>query len=233
MPQLAAQVGVFTARQIVSLAERKAGNPGLQLVPGGSETLAAPAYLELQSILDQLALTQTFTFKREAIDFYITGRNNSLPSNFWRVGFSDPCWIVNVNDSRRERFFLLDAQEFHSRFQDGSIGTPVIGYINRTTGDITVEPAPDSTYVLELHYYPWQPALATVDDIPWFPFSQYLVQALLAELYLHQDDTRWQIAEQNRMRLMKEIKSSMGDDRDRASSQLTLDPQFYRPPVEL
>lgn len=233
MPQLDVFSNVFTARQIVGLAEHRANFPGKNLDTSGTETLDAPAYLELQSLLDQLATINTFTFTRTAIDFYITGRNNTLPSNFWRVGFADPCWIVNSDNTQRNRFYLLDAQDFHSRFQDGATGTPQIGYINRNTGDITVDPAPDKTFILELHYYPWQPALSDVDARPWFPYTQYLVNALLCDLYLSQDDQRWQIADTNRQRLMKEIKGSMGDDRDRASSNLELDVRFYRPPVEL
>lgn len=233
MPQLDAIANVRTAQEIVAIAEAKANYPGKHLNASGDEALDAPAYRELQSILDQLALTQTFTFTRSALDFYITGRNNTLPSNFWRVGFSDPCWIVNVDGTQRNRFFLLDAQDFHTRFQDGATGTPQYGYINRNTGDLTVDPAPDREFILELHFYPWQPTLESVEARPWFPFTQYLVHSLLCEIYLSQDDTRMQVSQMERARLMKEIKGSLGDDRDRASNTLQLDPIWYRNPVEL
>ncbi len=244
MPDLDVFANVFTAKQIVTLAERLANNPGLNLTPNGVEPgttsyivnpmVDAPAYAFLQSHLDHLAVTQNFTFKRTAIDFYITGRANSLPSNFWRVGFADPCWIVaQGGQNDRTRFYLLDADEFHTRFQDGIVGRPLIGYINRDSGDLLVDPAPEQTYILELHYYPWQPALATVNDRPWLPHTRYLVNSLLCDLYLNSDEQRWQIADRERTTLMKQIKGSMGDDKDRASATIQLSPQFYSPPMEL
>jgi hypothetical protein len=243
--QLDAFSNVLTAKQIIALAERKANNPGLNLTPNGFEPgtvdyttnplVDSPAYAGLQSLLDQLALTQIFTFKRTAIDFAIEGRATSLPSNYWRVGFADPCWMVSDSaEADRTQFRLLDAQDFHSRFQDGIVGRPLWGYINRDSGDLLVDPAPDQRYILELHYYPWQPALGTVDDRPWFPFTQYLVNALLRDTYfVIQSDDRWQIANAECTRLMKEIKGSMGDDKDRASASIQLNPSIYPMPIEI
>lgn len=241
---LDASAGSLTARQIVMLAERKANNPGLHLTTNGVEPgttdyttnpiLDAPAYAYLQILLDQLALTQTFTFTRTALDFNITGRHNDLPPSYWRVGFADPCWLVSDGaENDRTKFFLLDAEQFHNRFQDGIAGRPQWGYINRATGVITVDPEPDAAYILELHFYPWQPALAAITERPWFPHSQYLVNALLCDLYLTTDDQRWQIANSERSTLMKQIKGSMGDSTDRASKILQLDPAMYPTPVEL
>jgi hypothetical protein len=184
-------------------------------------------------ILDHLATTQTFTFERTALDTTINARNNPLPPNYWRVGFSDPGYLVDQVSNQRTPFYFLDAHEFHRRFQDGIVGRPYLGYINRNTGNITVDPEPDAEYTLELHYYPWEPALADKDAQPWLPYSQYLVNALLCDLYLHQDDTRWQQAAAERTRLMKEIKGAMGDDKDRASAKLELDPAMFPMPVEL
>lgn len=233
--------GVFTAQQIVGMAERRANNPGLYLqASDGLEGIAAPAYLELQSILDTLALTETFTFTRTALDIPITGRINELPTvnngsatGYWRIGFSDPCWIVpNDNSNGRTRFHLLDAEQFHTRFEDGATGTPQIGYINRSNGTLIVDPAPNQSFTLELHFYPWQIPLSAISDRPWFPYTEYLVEALLCKLYLAQDDQRFQAAMLNRDGLMRKIKRSLGDDRDRASAILQLDPTFYRTPIQ-
>lgn len=234
---------VLTAKQIVTLAERLCNNPGLHLTPSGIEPdgtpdnllVDAPAYATLQIILDQLALTQTFTFTRTALDVTIASRHNDLPPNFWRVGFADPAFIYSNTPAvyDRQQFFLLDAQAFHRRFQDGQIGRPEVGYINRESGVLTVDPAPDQLYTIELHYYPWQPALADVDSIPWFPSSKYLLNDLLCTLYLHDSDQRYAIADKERKELMKQVKGSMGDSTDRASLQVELDPSFYHRPIEL
>jgi hypothetical protein len=245
---------VFTAKQIVTLAERRVNNPGLHLTPSGLEPgggtgdyatypmVDAPGYAELQMILDELALVKNFTFTRTAVDFNITARINDLPTlnngssvGYWRIGFSDPAWLVsttsNVND--RSRITFLDAEQFHSRFEDGITGRPEIAYINRSNGTIIVDPAPDGPYIMEVHCYPWQAALATIDSRPWFPNSAYLVEALVEKLAFHQDDMRRQEAAQNKMMMMKRLVSSLGDERDHASTKIELDPTYYSTPMEL
>lgn len=245
MSTLDALNSVFTAKQIVTLAERIANHPGLHLTSNGVEPgtgsystnpLAdAPAYAALQMILDELALTQTFTFTRTAYNMEIAARHNNLPTNFWRVGFADPCFLFSdtANALDRSQFYLLDAQQFHRRFQDGVTGRPEVGFINRDTGVLTVDPAPDATYTLELHYYPWQPALATVTDYPWFPSARYLMNELLCTLYLRDSDPRWATADAERKDIMRKIKHSMGDSTDRASLSVDLDPTLYHRPIEL
>lgn len=233
--------GVQTARQIVATAEGLANYPGKNLTANGNEgsdssgdaPFTALAYVILQNHLDHLALTQNFTFTRTALDIDISARNNNLPTinngasiGYWRVGFSDPAYIVD-SAGNRSPFYLLDVKQFHDRFQDGIIGTPMYGFVNRAAGTITVDPAPDNAgYTLELHFYPWQPGLADVDARPWFPYSEYLVQALLYYLYYQDDDTRRADAQANMQRMMKEIKGSTGDERDRPGT-LELDPMFH------
>jgi hypothetical protein len=205
--------------------------------------LDAPAYAELQMILDQLALVENFTFTRQAIDFYINARINSLPTwnngavpvGYWRIGFSDPAWLMSVNDPAldRSRIAFLDAEQFHARFHDGETGRPTVAYINRSNGTILVDPAPDQLYVMEIHCYPWQAALVDPTTRPWFPYSEYLVEALLTKLYLALDDSRRQDSAALQAAIMKRIKQSLGDERDHASASLTLDPVFYRRPIEL
>lgn len=238
--------GVQTARQIVATAEGLANYPGKNLTANGNEgsdssptpgdaPFTALAYVILQNHLDHLALTQNFTFTRTALDIDITARNNNLPTinngasiGYWRVGFSDPAYIVSNDNTQRSPFYMLDVKQFHDRFQDGIIGTPQFGYINRAEGTITVDPAPDQVYTLELHFYPWQPGLADVDARPWFPYSEYLVQALLYYLYYQDDDSRRQDAKQNMMEMMKQIKGGTGDERDRPG-RLDLDPTVHNP----
>lgn len=233
--------GGLTCKQIVTLAERKANNPGLHLTPAGVEPatagtiLDAPAYACLQIILDNLALTKTFTFTRTALNFSITSLHNDLPPSFWRVGFADPVWLSAVASTTdtRDRLYLLDAQEFHQYQQDGEVGRPRFGYINRQLGVLTVHPAPDQAYLAELHYYPHQVSIADIDDYPWFPYSQWLVNKLLCDLYVTQDDSRYAIADKENKEIMKQISNSMGDERDRASAQLALDSRVYSQPMEL
>ena len=242
---LNAFAGGLTCKQIVTLAERKANNPGLHLTSNGVEPgttsyvanpiLDAPAYACLQIILDELALVKTFTFTRTALNFSVVSLHNDLPASFWRVAFSDPVWLSTAADAAttRERFYLLDSQEFHARQDDGVVGRPRFGYINRQLGVLTVNPEPDQAYIAELHYYPYQVAIADIDDYPWFPYSTWLVNKVLCDLYVTQDDTRYQIADKENKEIMKRISNSMGDERDRASAQLELDSRVYSRPFEI
>lgn len=235
--------GVQTAQEIVRTAEQLSNYPGKNFTALGNEgsdssgnaPFTALSYVVLQNHLDHLALTQNFTFTRTALDIDISARNNSLPTinngatlGYWRVGFSDPAYIVSQN-GQRSPFYLLDVKQFHDRFQDGIIGTPLYGYINRANGTITVDPAPDNAgYQLELHFYPWQPGLADIGSRPWFPYSEYLVQALLYYVYTANDESRRADAAQKMAVMLKEIKGSTGDERDRPG-QLTLDPTVHTP----
>ena len=226
------------------MCERRASNPGLHLTAAGADPVTysammeTPAYAGMQMILDHLSSVKTFTFTRKALDIYITARNNELPTDYWRIGFSDPGFIYPT-EGDRSQFIFLDAQQFHQRYQEGPTGVPRVGYVNRNNeatvgGSLTVDPPPDRPYILELHYYPYQARLVDVDTKPWFPFTQYLVNALLRDTYyVSEDDQRWAQADAMCTRLMKEISSSIGDDRDRASMSVTLDPTVYSPPIEL
>ncbi len=238
--------GQMSARQIVATAERLANNPGHHLNENGDEGSStgpgeapfnALAYQMLQNHLDFLATTETFTFTRTALNINITALINDLPTinngasiGYWRIGFSDPAWIIGP-DGGRDRFTFLDAEQYHSMYEDGITGQPLYGYVNRAAGTLAVFPPPDAEYNLELHFYPWQPGLLDIDAKPWFPYSEYLVQALLYNLYFVQDDTRRMDAQQNMAMMMRKIKGSMGDERDRASMTLQLDPLVYHRPM--
>jgi hypothetical protein len=226
----------YTAQQIVRMAEAKAGNPGKHLNANGNEgsdtgnfPFDAIAYMELQSILDELAMVYTWPFARTALNFYVAAQQNDLPANFWRVGFADPCWLIDPDSGERWRLRLLDAEQYHARL----IGNPTAArpdtlYISKKNGTASIEASPDKTYVAELHYYPWQPSLASITAQPWFPYHRYLVHALLCELYLLQDDSRWQQSNSEREAIMHRITQAQGDARDKASMKLELDPGVYR-----
>src|SRR5882724_8104782 len=98
---LSAFDGVLTAAQIVAAARRRAGSPDLQLDPtSGLEVLTAPAYVELQMLLDHLALAWDWPFARIARSIPLLSRTVTLPTEFWRVSINDSMWVVDCNGDR-------------------------------------------------------------------------------------------------------------------------------------
>jgi hypothetical protein len=225
---LSAFSGVRTAQEIVSRAERLSGSPGLNLDPtSGAEVLTAFAYVSLQDILDHQNLTKDFGWNAETLNFQVSSRLTTLPTNFWRIQFADPIWVIGPDGSRNP-FALLDAPTFYARVTPTVAGTamPRMGYIDHSTGVLTVNVAPDKAYIVEFHHMPWEPALASIAAKPWFPYSQYLTFALTAELAEHEDDDRAQLYEQKASALLHDIRH--GDPARAVSSTVPYDSRYYR-----
>lgn len=226
---LDAFAGVLTAKGIVDLARRRVGNPDLHLDLNGEETVEAPAYKELQILLDHLATAWDWPFSRTVCTFTVSGRSTDMPTHFWRIGFQDPFYIID-SDGGRSRLVLVGQDTFHDTVTDGT-GRPERGYVLLDSGaaKLIVEPAPDASYTAEVHYYPWQCALVDTSDKPWFPYSAYLVSALAVRIAIGQDDSRVQEEAALATSMMKEIRQNISDGATRGLV-IPLSRQFYRTP---
>jgi len=235
--------GVFTCQQIVEMARRRVGSPDLHLTSSGSvpasaaDVQATPAYQELQVLLDHLAMAYDWPFARVALNINITGRTQALPTAYWRPSFSDPLFLID-QDGGRSQLQLTGEDIFYANLTTHSQGRPErfcihkIGQDDSVSGILVVDPAPDKTYLAEIHYQPWQAAITAITDKPWFPWSEYLVSALATKLALYQDDRRGSMEAQLAAKLMREIRHSISDQGQR-SATLRLNPQIYRTPLNL
>ena len=231
--------GVMTVRQILAQADRLGGNPRHYVGTTGQDyEVDSISGVALQSILDDLAMTGTWSFNRTASTFQISSQITTLPGTFWRIGASRPAYLIDPDSGARTPLDLYDLQTFHDHFGEEGYptGLPTRGYIKKDNGTLIVEPAPDKVYTAELHYYPWEPALTssgspaifTADAKPWFPNSRYLIFALLGDVYLSQDDTRWQQAEAKAVKHLSDVKKATADKNDKGTAVVELDTRFYR-----
>lgn len=226
----------LTAKQVVTVARRRAGNADLHLDANGNETLDAPAYIQLQLLLDHLALSWDWPFTRIICEMPITARSQPVPTSLLRISFSDPFFITEPGTGIRTPLRLCSEEEFFKILQFSPeialVSLPQRGFLQKSTGLLFVDPFPDKAYTAEVHLQPWQVQLETVDSLPWFPWSEYLFHALALELCLDQDDSRAQSEAQLAQVLFKEIRHSISDQGER-TNRLTLDPTVYRKPLRL
>ena len=227
--------GVGDAQTLVGMARRRAGSPDLHLDTSGNETVAAPAYLELQFILDNLALSYDWPFARVARSLSIGSgaRSITLPSSFWRVSINDPLWIIDCNGNRT-RTILGDEDTFfdHITTPAQTRGRPERFWVQKSSQTLFVDPTADQDYVGEFHFQPWQVPLSDISDKPWFPWSEYLVSALAVKLCLNQDDTRMQAEAALALSLMTQIRRSLSEQGERTAT-IQLNKSFFRRPLQL
>jgi hypothetical protein len=232
----------FTAQKIVTLAERRAGSPGLHLNSTPIEAIDAPAYLELQAILDHLAQNFDWPFRDDALTLNVSTRTTILPDDYWNTWFTE-AYVIHPDTGVRTPLYILGRAEFHSRMSPANVttGMPTIASIMKHRGAaalgtpegvLLVDLAPDRTYPIELHYNPQAVPLAAITSIPWFPYSQYLIESLLVKLYFNQDDSRAASAAAERERLWMEIRRAQSDAGQRGQ-QVQYDPLVYRQPLRL
>lgn len=243
MAQLAAlSTSNLTAQAIVRAADREAGNPGLYLNESGSETLAAHAYVKLQVLLDQLALSGDWPFRHDALSLQIASRTTALPSDFWQATFSE-AFFTDPNSGDRRPVRLVDSHTFHDRMRPSTQtdAPPEIACIMKNqgaadggsaSGVVMVDPVWSTAYFLELHYSPLAVPLAAIGSKPWFPYAHYLIKALAVELLTHQDDARGVAVAQERDRLYREIRQSQGDLGQRPT-QIRWSRDVFRTPVRI
>lgn len=231
-----------TAQQIVASAERRAGGPGYHLNTSGVEDLTAPAYVELQMLLDTLATTENWPFRDDAVSIAVSTRTTVLPPDFWAMVITE-AYVIDADTGGRSPLYLLGRKEFFARVTpaNSAVGMPSTGTIMKNrgaaaagtpNGTLIVDLSPDKAYLVEIHYNPIASPLAAITTKPWFPYHEYLVEALLVKLYFAQDDTRADGSRQERDRIMRKIRHAQADPGQRGH-QVDYDPLRYRPPLQL
>lgn len=223
MAQLAAlSSSNLTAQAIVRAADREAGDGGLYLDSAGAENLTAHAYVKLQVLLDQLALSGDWTFRKDALSLQISSRSTALPSDFWQASFTD-AFMIHPTSGDRRPVRILDSEAFHRQLRPSTQcdAPPEVCCLVKNqgaanggatpSGVLMVDPVWSTTYWLELHYSPLAIPLAAITTKPWFPYAHYLIKALAVELLTMQDDPRAVGVAQERDRLYREIRMSQGD----------------------
>lgn len=194
--------------------------------------MLAPAYLELQLILDSLALSWDWPFTRILCSMEVSDRCSDLPSILNRISFHDPFFIRDTQGNSLPLRLLPEDEFFTTISHDDVRGFPTRASIQKANGLLFVDPIPDQTYTVIVHLQPWQIPLAEITSLPWFPWSEYLVSALAVKLCLDQDDNRVQAEAQLAAKLFKEIRSSISDQGER-TAQVKLDPRVYRTPIRI
>lgn len=245
MSQLAAfTTNNLTAQAIVKAADREAGNAGLYLTDAGTETLAAPAYVKLQAILDHEALSGDWPFRMDATTLTIPAntRTVGLPSDYWQAPFTE-CWWIHPDTGHRTQIRLQDRRGFHDHLMPTGDGKapPLEAMIAKNqgaadggtpSGVVMVNPVWDRSYLLELHYSPLAIPLAAITTKPWLPFSLYLIKRLVAELFSDQDDQRMLVATAQADKLKRDLKLASSDPGQRARS-IPVSADVFAPPVRI
>lgn len=254
-----------TLQEIVASCERLADNPGLNLDPGtNAEPVTgalrnAPAYKWLLDLMRELATLHDWPFFQTAKTLTLpSGASSvSLPPEYWRMSGEIPMWILTGSGNAgtlgaRRPVQLLDRETFFAGFpttSTASLGIPNYCYIDRINGSIFLRPIPDQTYLAEFHFFQIPKGTtanfsgttaqgvtnASITDVPWFPFHNYLEKALLVKYYIDQDDNRAQEAEAQRQALWTQIRTANFDLREGglAANLLLLDPQVFPVPPNL
>jgi hypothetical protein len=241
-----AQLGVFTrgltAQKIVAAADLDAGSPGLYLTSAGAETLDAPAYVRLQALLNHLAQTRAWPSLYDVLTIAVSTRTTALPSDFWRA-MQPTFWILDPITAVRRPLQVVSVEEFHALIHPSNTmtGTPSLACVMKNrgaaqggsaAGAFIVEPAPDQSYQVEIHYMPQPIQLAAITSVPWFPHSLYLVKAVAVELFLNQDDPRRSDVAATRDQLMREIVRSERDV-GAGATQIRHAPLCFRPTIRI
>jgi hypothetical protein len=224
---LTAYTAGLSAAKIVAQCEALTQYPGLNLV-SGSESINAPAYIALNELLSSLYTRHEWPFLATASNVVISARENSLPTDFWRARFSHP--LVLIDGDARHTLTLMSPEDFFHQGLNAvtATGTPSRYTIDKNRSSYFVDCVPSRTFNGELHYYKLPTRLTATTDVPMFPDSSLLVQLLGAWYYQQQDDQRYVTAKQEAAEAMAQVKASLYEDSDGAST--LLDPRVFRTP---
>lgn len=210
-----------SAQTIVAQVELIAGSPALNLNPStkaaptsSSELNATAAYVWLNELLTELYTTREWPFLETAANLVIAARENALPTDFWRTRFPDP--LIIIDGTQRRQLAQLSPEEFFSSNVTASppTGPPNMFMIDKNRSSFFVNPIPDKSYNAELHYVKYIPRLTAITDVPLFPHSSYLIQAMLAKYYQHQNDDRYASAQAEAAQILQQITAQAFEERD-------------------
>jgi hypothetical protein len=177
------------ATQIVSLATQIAKCPGFTSQAGQL----------LNVVLQELCETYDFEVARKTFLFnFDLGQNSGLgpfplPADYLRAKKDDVYFTISG-----QPYMMIPVDQ--SEFDSFTLTAGIQGYPAYMTTDMNVSPPTMSVwppasgaYPVTVKYYAAMPDIVTPEtstSIPWFPFSNYLVTRLSAELMKITDDER-------------------------------------------
>lgn len=244
---MAVPAGRLTFQQIRDLAVRKAGNPqlGVPLTNGPS-----PATLYLVNILYDLYTQYEWPFLFKTVPLLLTTSSFTLPSDFYESQDDNSLIILNTNGLQQGAIVLeVAADEFYGMAATQAVGTiPLYWTAERTTGQGLLFPdCSGNTSTAQFRYraipvpettpppdtnWPVPPGVgesAINAVIPTFPWSSYLIQALMVECLGYERDPRYGDEAMKLEKMKKEV--LQGSSVFRASSAtIPLDPDVFRRP---
>lgn len=219
--------GRYTRQRIRDLALNRAGNRALDA--DATDFLSQHLY-ELYTLAD-------WPFLYVAAPLTITGYTVALPDDFVTTVDDHALQILSNDGSPTPNTFALELspEDLAARSGPGmQCGSPPLYFaISRADTTASFFPDPGGHTVQALLRYkrlPAEPAPADEpDDIPVFPYHNYLVQAVYVFALEHERDARAQQEASNRDSLLASIRRGSAPLRSQRAD-IPLDPQVFRSP---
>lgn len=220
--------GQMTRLQIRDLALNRAGN----------RALATDAISWLAEILFDLATLWDWPFLMVTTTVTITGPTFDLPSGadgaFYQTqddaGLKPLTWDGQTVGGATP-ILEVDRQTFDVGHDPNGFGQPIFWTVDRSGGVGYVSPNPTGhTLTAQLRYKRVPFAVAAADeaaDVPWFPWHNYLVQAVYCEALQHEKDPRVTEAVALREQMFDRIRRG-SSPRMAQHATIPLDPTVFR-----
>jgi len=212
--------GQFNRGTIIDLALRRVGNTAIKV----------DARSWLDQILFDLYTQFTWPFLLTLTTFSLTARTFTLPSDFLRAPHDHAHQITAVNGATtRGTIYEIPRADLETRPSD-TAGVPRVWTANLSAGVGILWPVPDSTTSTSTQLlYQRLPAQLTADtDVPTFPWSQYLVQAVYVAALEYERDGRSVQETARREALLNTLRQTSAPWRQHEPT-LPLDAQVFSP----
>jgi hypothetical protein len=219
--------GRYTRQRIRDLALNRAGNRALD----------ADATDFLSQHLFELYTLADWPFLYVSAPLSITGQTVDLPADFVSVADDHGLQIVAIDGQPTPDSFVAEVAPELLAARSGpgmGSGTPPQYYaISRAATQASFAPDPSGhrlDAILRYRRLPPEPAPADEpNDIPVFPYHNYLVQAVFVFALEHERDPRAQQEAANRDALLSNIRRGQAPLRSQRSD-IPLDPLVFRTP---
>jgi hypothetical protein len=219
--------GRYTRQRIRDLALNRAGNRALDA--DATDFLSQHLY-ELYTLAD-------WPFLYVSASLTITGSTVALPADFVTTVDDHALQILSNDGSPTPNTFALELspEDLAARSGPGmQAGSPPLYFaVSRSDTTASFFPDPSGHNVQALLRYkrlPPEPLPSDEpNDIPVFPYHNYLVQAVFVFALEHERDARAQQEAQNRDTLMASIRRGAAPLRSQRGD-IPLDPQVFRSP---
>lgn len=219
--------GRYTRQRIRDLALNRAGNRALDT---DATDFLSQHLFELYTLAD-------WPFLYVSAPLTIAGPTAALPDDFVQCVDDHALQILSNDGSPTPRTFALEVspEEVAARSGPGmQAGSPPLLFaVSRSDTTASFFPDPTGHMVQALLRYRYLPAepdpSVEPDDIPVFPYHNYLVQAVFVFALEHERDPRAQQEAQNRDTLLATIRRGASPIRSQRAD-IPLDPTVFRTP---